>query len=415
MDLDILDFLEDATREADAFEHHPARELSLEERLLYLNGLALVMNADGHVDDEEKEYLRILIKSFEMDEATLDSFVEFAQSPDKDTVQAFFRTFRRKPIAQLFLFDALMMTRRDGKVAEKEIAVVNKIAEQLEILKGTQNDIFDLFCHIKNRNWQESALYFDSCLLNPEHFKHLLDYNEISFDDLLEEYKDIRKTRLIEIIKPKLLTNIEWGVFSCSGSLQEERQITKSPITISSAISNELILPWLQSMLDKGAIRVTAESAYLVGTHNEKLLFSFESVAYRYDKEAASFYLENEHLDSVGSGPLLDSFIELNELNELNYFLNLVGATEVAIANSNHLPTCDGKQVSAVTVGHDFAILGHLNAISKINDTEVEIRYCNHCNEGHGSKSTICDDGDKRFVYIPMNEMLTTHGFYLVK
>ena len=38
MDLDILDFLEDATREADAFEHHPARELSLEERLLYLNG-----------------------------------------------------------------------------------------------------------------------------------------------------------------------------------------------------------------------------------------------------------------------------------------------------------------------------------------------------------------------------------------
>ena len=47
MSFDILDMLNEATKEADVFESHPARELSLEDRLLYLNGLAIVNNADG--------------------------------------------------------------------------------------------------------------------------------------------------------------------------------------------------------------------------------------------------------------------------------------------------------------------------------------------------------------------------------
>ncbi|WP_155522528.1 TerB family tellurite resistance protein, partial [Salinivibrio sp. HTSP] len=174
--MDILDVINEATKEANAFENHAAKDLPLEERLLYLQGLALVMNADGDIHPEEKEYILILIKSFEMDEAILDSFVEFAQRPDKDTVQAFFRTFRRRPIAQLFLFDALMMTRRDDNIDEKEKAVVDKIAEQLEVLKGIYQDIFDFFCHIKNKDWEESSLYFSSHLLNSEYFKHLLHY-----------------------------------------------------------------------------------------------------------------------------------------------------------------------------------------------------------------------------------------------
>ena len=65
-------------------------------------------------------------------------------------------------------------------------AVVDKIAEQLEVLKGTYQDIYDLFCHIKNKDWDESALYFSSHLLNPEHFKHLLDYFEVEIDTVYE-------------------------------------------------------------------------------------------------------------------------------------------------------------------------------------------------------------------------------------
>ncbi|WP_028765329.1 TerB family tellurite resistance protein [Shewanella colwelliana] len=233
MDFDILDIICDATTEANAFEQHPAGALSMEEKVLYLNGLALVMNADGDIDSRESEYIRILIKSMGLDESSLDDVIAFAIAPDKDTVQAFFRAFRRKPIAQLFLFDALMMTRRDEEVADKETAVVNKIAEQLEILNGTRQDIFDLFCHIKNRNWQESALYFDSHLLNPEHFKHLLDYHEVDIEQLLTETAELRAKRILQALTARMPEPVEGE--------------NSKPV-----LDHEIVVPLLQAELDRG-------------------------------------------------------------------------------------------------------------------------------------------------------------------
>jgi uncharacterized tellurite resistance protein B-like protein len=209
MELDILSAFTQATKEADAFENHPMAEHNLEEQLLYLQGLAMVMNVDNDIHETELEYLRILIKSFGLDESMTDDCVKFAEAPDKDSIQAFVRCFRRKPIAQLFLFDALMITRRDGKVHDKEMALVNAMASQLEILKGTQQDIFDLFCHIKNRNWQESTLYFSSHLLNPDHFKHLLAYHELDLDELMTETTTIRTSRLQEVVSQKVGLPVE--------------------------------------------------------------------------------------------------------------------------------------------------------------------------------------------------------------
>ncbi|EJL6400852.1 TerB family tellurite resistance protein, partial [Vibrio navarrensis] len=269
--LDILDVINEATKEANSFENHAAKDLTLEERLLYLQGLALVMNADGEIHAEEKEYIRILIKSFEMDESILESFVEFAQRPDKDTVQAFFRTFRRRPIAQLFLFDALMMTRRDDSVDDREKAVVDKIAEQLEVLKGTYQDIYDLFCHIKNKDWKESALYFSSHLLNPEHFNHLLDYFEVDLNEILETTSELRKDRVLRIIKERLGDNFD----SNNPSLN---------------IDNEVIVPLLQSGINRGDIKVILDVVEIPAFGE----FSLANLGIDYNKETKELFLK-EH------------------------------------------------------------------------------------------------------------------------
>jgi len=204
MTLDMLSAFREAAKEADAFEHHPISEQGLEEQILYLQGLAMVMNAEGDIDQREQSYLQILLKSFSLDSAILEDLTQFALAPDTDTIQSFLRCYRRKPLAQVFLFDALMMTRRDERVHEKEIALVNAMAEQLEILKGTQRDIFDLFCLIRNKNWIECSLYFDSYLLNSEHFQHLLDYHGVDLNDLLKQAKDIGNLRLRENLEFKL-------------------------------------------------------------------------------------------------------------------------------------------------------------------------------------------------------------------
>ncbi|ELX4139876.1 TerB family tellurite resistance protein [Vibrio vulnificus] len=325
--LDILDIINDATKEANSFENHAAKNLSLEERLLYLQGLALVMNADGEIHPEEKEYIRILIKSFEMDEAILDSFVEFAQRPDKDTVQAFFRTFRRRPIAQLFLFDALMMTRRDDSIDEKEKAVVDKIAEQLEVLKGTYQDIYDLFCHIKNKDWEESSLYFSSHLLNSEYFKHLLDYYEVEHKSLLTSTAELRKDRLIRIIKDRL------------NFVVKEKEINLE-------ITTSIVAPMLQSMLDRGEISIISGSILFKDESEVK----FTDLGIEYDSENKALYCVNDVI--ITSDVIKDIFLCcLNLSTNKDYKILLDGLNDkiifgnVSVENNCILDTDKPAQV----------------------------------------------------------------------
>lgn len=369
MDFDILDVINEATKEADAFEGHPAADFTMEEQLLYLNGLALVMNADGHIDDTEKEYIRILIKSMSLDESILDDMVSFAKAPDKDTVQAFFRTFRRRPVAQLFLFDALMMTRRDGKVEDKEKAVVDKIADQLEILKGTQQDIFDLFCHIKNRNWQESALYFSSHLLNPDHFKHLLAYHEVEFDALMAETAEIRSNRLIEVIKQKVdIDALDWEplVYCNSNNMPDATEI--STTLISNIVTLDLILPFLQSKLDRKELRINGDEVLLIKDGIEQAYGSLTDLTLSYDKETDAFFVTPnlpEHSVFKVTSELLSDFgfmisehlikekdIESDDPQVINMVLDILYSAKIVKAKGHY---GDGSGFSNIKINGIYA------------------------------------------------------------
>ncbi|WP_282176209.1 TerB family tellurite resistance protein [Vibrio nereis] len=409
--LDILDVINEATKEANSFENHAAKDLTLEERLLYLQGLALVMNADGEIHPEEKEYIRILIKSFEMDESILESFAEFAQRPDKDTVQAFFRTFRRRPIAQLFLFDALMMTRRDDSVDEREKAVVDKIAEQLEVLKGTYQDIYDLFCHIKNKDWEESALYFSSHLLNPEHFKHLLDYYEVDFEELKSGTLEKKKLRLTEIINREL-PQVEWGELGNSNG--KYSQVTSMPIH-SHQLTKSILISWLQSLCDRGLISIRHGMIYENG---DKKLISLAEEGLLYDplNKALSLEQNTNQYDLVININVREMYYEQNQIeSNLESLINMFDAKDIAVCNGKQLPTLNGKQFSAVTTGSSIGTNGHPNAISEIKDNKIVIRWCNHCKSGHGSTASICDDEDRRFTDFEVNSFIQEHGVYLVR
>lgn len=360
--MDILDVINEATKEANAFENHAAKDLPLEERLLYLQGLALVMNADGDIHPEEKEYILILIKSFEMDEAILDSFVEFAQRPDKDTVQAFFRTFRRRPIAQLFLFDALMMTRRDDNIDEKEKAVVDKIAEQLEVLKGIYQDIFDFFCHIKNKDWEESSLYFSSHLLNSEYFKHLLHYFDVDFEALSEKTKSLRKRRVAQRLVSDLnLCSVGWGKVSFTNDkiTGVGRNISIQPIKNLAYFSYGIVIPFMQSLMDKGLLKVFDNIVYMLEGEEKKVLdLSDDTIGF--DMERKVFFVPSGKSESdVVEIPdlllfkLLDIEPSVNHLDNTKKYIEALGYKLVLGCYKDSkffFPCIDGKQLT----GHSF-------------------------------------------------------------
>ena len=346
-DLDMLTSFMEATKEPIAFENHPIAQQGIEGQLLYLQGLALVMNADNDIHETEVEYLQILINSFSLDSSVLDDVIDFAKAPDKVTIQAFVAYYRRKPLAQLFLFDALMMTRRDNQVHEKEMPLVNAIAQQLEILKGTQQDIFDLFCHIKNRNWQESALYFSSHLLNLDHFKHLLAYHEIEFDELMAETADLRSNRLIEQIKKKVNPGaLEWEKLSYSKrNYKPEFEITTN--FIPSLLSHELLLPFLQFKLAHHELRISNDDIYIAKSAEETLYATLSDLSLEYDNESDVLSVKSEYVSGdklVISNKLSKDFFDLilqslqpkatasKPYNDLNTILGCFFSAEIAQA-----------------------------------------------------------------------------------
>ena len=314
--MDIFDLIQDATKEANSFEDHPAKELSLEERLLYLNGLSLVMNSDAEIDEDEKEYIRILIKSFDLDESCLNDMVTFAQSPDKDTIQAFFRAFRRKPLAQLFLFDAYMMGMRDGEFQEKEMAVIDKIAEQLEILKGTKRDIFDLFCHIKNKDWQESSLYFSSHLLNPDYFKHLLEYYEVDIESVIKSVKNKQKEKLRARVLKEEVDWIPLKYNRCNLTI-ESKEITSGFVNLS--ITYGVMMPFIQSMLDRGEAILERNSLVLESENKKVVLLNIYDCDIRYDSLARSFSIAPDLEEVTMKSVSLELIIELFKRIDLDF------------------------------------------------------------------------------------------------
>ncbi|MEY8240937.1 MAG: TerB family tellurite resistance protein [Cycloclasticus sp.] len=308
MDFEILDLIDDASAEANAFENHPTTELGMEEQVLYLKGLALVMNVDKDIDASEKEYIRILIKSMKLDESLLDDVVAFSQSPDKDTVQAFFKAFRYQANAQVFVFDALTMAFRDDELKDVEKSAIDKIAKQLGVLKGVQQDIYDLFCHIKHNNWKESALYFNSHLLKVSQFQHLLTYYGVDYDLLMAETETLRQSRLQELISAKQV--------AASSTDDAETENTSNG---SSALSHDVVIPMLQAELDRGLGHVV----------DGKLSI-----------EAHSISLENDEVDDNGSQ-------EVSAIEQFDLAANGIGLNQA----TQYLVSQEAKWVEDAQIG----------------------------------------------------------------
>ena len=412
--MDIFDAICEATKEANSFENHPVKELSLEEQILYLNGIALVMNADGNIDENQKEYVRILIKSFEMDESCLDDMVAFAQSPDKDTIQAFFRTFRRKPIAQLFLFDAYMMSHRDDQLHEKEIAVIDKMAEQLEVLKGIKRNIFDMFCHIKNKDWEESSVFFNTRFLDSKHFAHLLDYFEITLSECFEDGAAVTKNRLICKVNDTFFENIEWGDLSYEDTEidNEYRYITNRSVQF--RLTHGLALTWLQSLWDSKELRCSGETIYIRGVKTE---YAFSELikcfSFHQENRLISLVSINDEFKIVDDRCLFELFLELNDIS-INDFLEIwFGKYDFGGSIEANIPLCNSEPVYAITKNHDRFVNGYPNAITDIKNETVNVRWCVHCTDDGIKK--LCTDTDERFDTFKLSEFLLDFGLLLVK
>ena len=138
-----------------------------------------------------------------------------------------------------------MLTRRDGKINERETALIDKMVEELEIAKGVYAEIYDLFCHIKNKDWEETRSFFNFSHNNVEYFRHVLDYYEVSLEDVLERKAEAFHKRL----------GFEWMEAKYFGE-EDEQQVKKARSDVFGhlsqiALSTKLAVSMIENVRDE--------------------------------------------------------------------------------------------------------------------------------------------------------------------
>lgn len=186
--IDILSAINTAAKNMISLDNHAAKQLSLEERLLYLQGLALVMNADQEVHDEEREYLKVLIRSFEIDESVIDTLEEFSLQPDQDTIQSILRFFTKKDISNALLLDMFMIANSDGVINNSELAVIKSLSSHFKVNKELLEEAISIFNELPESPTVESFNF--QVDIDDVYLVHIFNY--FNLDDIkTRKYSDM--------------------------------------------------------------------------------------------------------------------------------------------------------------------------------------------------------------------------------
>lgn len=118
--------LNQPTKKAISFDAHPVKEYPVNFKKLYLNGIALIVGSDKHVSQDELYFLSCIIKSFDLDEKSIDSYTKIAHQFDITIFEELFKALRAdKKICLTFLIDCMFVTNADGGVHKNEVALIN--------------------------------------------------------------------------------------------------------------------------------------------------------------------------------------------------------------------------------------------------------------------------------------------------
>lgn len=122
-------------------KNHPVQSENMELKIHYLNGLALMMNVDEEIHKAEKDYIRSLIKTFDLDDNLISRFIDFAEDPEDELIDEMFAVLSEKDSVRYnFLLDSVMLSQKDGTIHENETELLALYSDKLSI----NNDTFEI-------------------------------------------------------------------------------------------------------------------------------------------------------------------------------------------------------------------------------------------------------------------------------
>ncbi|MDD3052212.1 MAG: SUMF1/EgtB/PvdO family nonheme iron enzyme [Candidatus Cloacimonetes bacterium] len=124
---------------------HPVAKESIENKINYLNGLALMMNVDGQITDDEKEFFYQLIEAFELTDSLLEEFLSFAENPDHEQIVQLLKDLSASEKTKFFfMFDNFKMANLHGDVTPEETELINMFMELLDFSEKEKEHLLSL-------------------------------------------------------------------------------------------------------------------------------------------------------------------------------------------------------------------------------------------------------------------------------
>ncbi len=200
----VLKSLQNFVDETLILESHPVRSNSLDEKVQYLTALALIMNADDEMSQDEKKYIKVLMNTFNLPNDMLADIAESVVSPSKDLITDIKEMLNNHELQKTFFYDAIMISFQDGDFSKSEEDAV----EQLRIIAGANVDdvrfITKVIEAITSKDLKAIAKLGGQKIWQ---WKYLLDYYKMTND--CKTIKICSQSELNELLNDEQLTYCE--------------------------------------------------------------------------------------------------------------------------------------------------------------------------------------------------------------
>jgi len=229
--MEILDMLDKQGEAPKLFDEHPVKLLNIEEQLLYLYLLAFIMNASGDIDAKQKNYLLLLIHSFELDISIMEEMICFCQQPEQEIIDEFYKLFKGHKNRINFLFDALIMCSKLAKtqhrINKKQKRAINKISINLMINNRKIRELDELLPTVTSTNNDKIKAVLRSKLFAESQFEYLAKLYDFNIKLIVGRYWDggdgtiIDKTTSLQW--QRFLVGQRWENNTCKGKAHKYR------------------------------------------------------------------------------------------------------------------------------------------------------------------------------------------------
>ena len=141
VELDYLNMLNNYIHDEIKINDHPMQTAPFEDKDLYVKGIVLVMGADHYINDDEIQFLKVLIRSINLPKDCLKEYRKFAKHAEPDFLDLLKKLLKDDEIESFFISDCLSMAYSDVEYHMREIKVFDFLKKILNLNSSKQKKL----------------------------------------------------------------------------------------------------------------------------------------------------------------------------------------------------------------------------------------------------------------------------------